>query len=412
MSTGTRKRYVTAAAELAMVQPLPGFDARAALLATKFNLPVFAAGGGLVPVQALSNFGDAPPAGVVPHIDSLSLRRVLDVENVRASLPAPASPLVPLRSASASASSVGARTSPPNRSLSAHARTFASAVPPSPPPRPLLALQPLRNATNVASASFSSADGGSAAKSSGGGKRRVFLRVDTRDVREWRSQVKELVRAPSAELRPHRARLFALLGGACPYTLAALPVSTSAQEIEHTFECQAMAHAVLHAPAVFDGLRRDGVLAWGASWARQSVHARALLAGARAAQNGSPNLSLTTHAVNVQKEGAFLAAINDLEADGVLERPLVALLAQNFTGGAAQLDERSAREAAARVVSAVRDAEEHLVRALLAGDGDEEKDDNVPTPADAADSLAKVAAAMRARADLADSISQVIGALL
>lgn len=386
-----RRRYITDVKELRAVIPLPG-GARtigvaglAALDVAGFDSCLFLSAGGLVGLPS------QPPVAVRTPTPTLlaAHARVKTIVALRQA--ALTSPVTSIAVAVADDASTPAST--PDL---AHLTAVADpALPSHPPPPP------------------SAAIARSAAK--------VYQRFDGRDAREWRSLLTEIVRLPSQQLRrSNHASLMHSLGGICPYTKMALPTPPRAQEVEHTFECQALAHALRHSPLCFEAIRAAAP-AWGHPWDAQPRALQAALAHARDTQNSRLNLSITTHVINKKKGGAFTTSLNDLEAYGGASVSLEARLIESFMSGVSPMDERAARAAALNVAAAVRNAEGSYVASLLDHEtlaphleARRTQASSSPGAADASptSNLNRITARRRLYDELGGAVSDVISALL
>ena len=364
-SSKGRRRYISDPVELLSVLPIRDGELKISYALSLYDTSIFFSGGGLV----LLNSFIVSPVPVQAQVSSVANLRIQSILALRQ--------LQPLQSPS------------PLPSTTATATSLSSEV--------------VVTTTNITPLRVTAA---------GGGKRRVYQRFDGRDAREWRSLLTDLIRLPSDQLRRlnHSPLMFSL-NSTCPYTHTKLPTPSRAQEVEHTFECQALAHAIRHSPLFFESIRLYKP-EWGQKWDSQPSALRSSLTHARNVQNSRDNLSITTHAVNAKKGGAFMASLNDLEAHGGNSTTLEMRLVESFMSGVMPMDEKNARETARNVATAVRDVESVYVASLLDLPLDVRSSPTASTTTSPTSNLNRITVRRRQYEELAGSVGDVIASLL
>mmetsp|Transcript_39526 Transcript_39526/g.129275 ORF Transcript_39526/g.129275 Transcript_39526/m.129275 type:complete len:326 (+) Transcript_39526:66-1043(+) len=190
---------------------------------------------------------------------------------------------------------------------------------------------------------------------------KVYARLEGHGHAEWRSMLKDLVRA---EVTSHRGDLERKQRGNGAYTLR--PLSTMSQvQVDHVFECQAMGDVLFRA----EGMR--GVLR-AVDWqskrrlSSQPVVVQSGLSHACLVHNSPDFLVVTSGLSNRKKQGAFQRALRMLERGEELERGIEAELAHNFSnpGLESPFEPAHARLMAREVTRRLRDLEEPLIARL------------------------------------------------
>jgi len=180
-------------------------------------------------------------------------------------------------------------------------------------------------------------------------------RLDGRDRGEWRSILKDLVRDNAISASEERLqRLLRRQQNRDAVTDAPFPDRAPdgggrrQHEVEHTFECQMMGHAVVCSDAMRPVLTNVDL---GASLSRQPVVVRNRLQTIFNVQNGEPNLTLVLHDTNVKKGGAVKSYLNRLDSGSPTERGLEGELVRTFS---AAYDEDVASRHARTIVRSIQ----------------------------------------------------------
>jgi len=171
-------------------------------------------------------------------------------------------------------------------------------------------------------------------------------RLDGRDRGEWRSILKDLVRDNAISASEERLqRLLRRQRNRDAVTNAPFPDRAPGggrrqHEVEHTFECQMMGHAVVCSDAMRPVLTNVDL---DASLSRQPVVVRNRLQTIFNVQNGEPNLTLVLHDTNAKKGGAVKSYLNRLDNGSPTERGLEGELVRTFS--AAYEEDEASRHA-------------------------------------------------------------------
>jgi hypothetical protein len=179
---------------------------------------------------------------------------------------------------------------------------------------------------------------------------------------EWRSKLKDLARG---DVHGHCDRLLAMQRGNGAYSLRPLggaAHTTTAPEVDHVFECQAMGDLLFRVDALRPVLRQ---LDWAAKkFEGQPMVVQNALAHAREVHNRPEFLVVCGSLENKKKQGAFQSSLNTLAQGRALEHGLEESLRANFGRGVEPFESTQARQMARTVVDLLRGLEDPFTAAL------------------------------------------------